>query len=183
MKKELSVKSVVAIGIGAAIFVILGRFASIPTGIPNTNIETVYPFLALFSVIFGPLVGFATGFIGHALKDFITFGNPWWSWILCSGLLGLCFGLIGKKLHVTEGTFNTREVIFFNISQVITNFLAWSLIAPTLDILIYSETANKVFLQGIITSISNSLTVGILGTLLLKAYASTRVKKGSLHKE
>ncbi len=105
MKKELSVKSVVAIGIGAAIFVILGRFASIPTGIPNTNIETVYPFLALFSVIFGPLVGFATGFIGHALKDFITFGNPWWSWILCSGLLGLCFGLIGKKLRVTEGIF------------------------------------------------------------------------------
>ena len=86
--------------------------------------------------------------------------------------------MIGKKLRVTEGIFALKEVIFFNISQVIINFLAWSLIAPTLDILIYSEPANKVFLQGIITSISNSLTVGILGThFLLKAYASTRVKK------
>ena len=45
-QKGLSVKSVVAIGIGAAIYVILARFTSIPTGIPNTNIEIVYPFLA-----------------------------------------------------------------------------------------------------------------------------------------
>lgn len=37
-QKGLSVKSVVAIGIGAAIYVILARFTSIPTGIPNTNI-------------------------------------------------------------------------------------------------------------------------------------------------
>lgn len=70
MKKELSVKSVVAIGIGAAIFVILGRFASIPTGIPNTNIETVYPFLALFSVIFGPLSRLCYGFYRSRFKRF-----------------------------------------------------------------------------------------------------------------
>lgn len=47
MKKELSVKTIVAIGIGAAVFVILGRFAIIPTPVPNTNLETSYPFLAL----------------------------------------------------------------------------------------------------------------------------------------
>lgn len=183
MKKELSVKSVVAIGIGSAIFVILGRFVTIPTGIPNTNIETTYPFLALFGVLYGPVVGFATGFIGHALKDFITFGNPWWSWVICSGLIGGVFGLIGKRLHVEEGTFNVRDIVFFNICQVIANFVTWGLIAPTLDILVYSEPVNKVFLQGLVTSTSNSLTIGILGTLLIKAYAATRVKKGSLHKD
>ena len=52
MKKELSVKTIVAIGIGSALFVILGRFAVIPTGIPNTNLETAYPFLALMAVLF-----------------------------------------------------------------------------------------------------------------------------------
>lgn len=44
--KGLSVKNVVAIGIGSAIYVILARFTSIPTPIPNTNIELVFPFLA-----------------------------------------------------------------------------------------------------------------------------------------
>ena len=183
MKKELSVKSVVAIGIGSAIFVILGRFASIPTGIPNTNIETTYPFLALFAAIFGPLVGLATGLIGHTLKDFISYGSPWWSWVLCSGLIGFLFGLIGKKLRIEEGIFNKENIIFFNFFQIIANFFTWGLVAPTLDILVYSEPSNKVFLQGIISSVSNSLAVGILGTLLLKAYANSRVKKGSLHKD
>ncbi|GBW78706.1 hypothetical protein M1K202_1452 [Staphylococcus aureus] len=50
-KQDISVKTVVAIGIGAAVFVILGRFVVIPTGFPNTNIETSYAFLALISAI------------------------------------------------------------------------------------------------------------------------------------
>ena len=61
MNKGLSVRTIVAIGIGAAVFVVLGRFASIPLWIPNTNIEVTYPFLALMSVIFGPVAG---GLIG-----------------------------------------------------------------------------------------------------------------------
>lgn len=43
--RGLSVKNVVAIGIGSAIYVILARFTSIPTPIPNTNIELVFLFL------------------------------------------------------------------------------------------------------------------------------------------
>ncbi|EAK8859236.1 ECF-type riboflavin transporter substrate-binding protein, partial [Listeria monocytogenes] len=34
MKEKMSVKTIVAIGIGSAVFVILGRFVVIPTGIP-----------------------------------------------------------------------------------------------------------------------------------------------------
>ena len=59
MGKKLAIKTIVAIGIGAAVFMILGRFGSIPTGIPNTNLETSYAFLALMSVIFGPVAGAA----------------------------------------------------------------------------------------------------------------------------
>lgn len=46
--------TIVAIGIGAAVFIILGRFVSIPTGIPNTTIETSYAFLSLMSIVYGP---------------------------------------------------------------------------------------------------------------------------------
>lgn len=44
--------------------------------------------------------------------------------------------------------------------------LAWGVIAPVLDILIYSEAANKVFAQGLVAGIANSITVAIAGTLL-----------------
>lgn len=39
MKNNNSIKTVVAIGIGAALFFVLGRFVAIPSPVPNTNIS------------------------------------------------------------------------------------------------------------------------------------------------
>lgn len=181
-QKGLSVKSVVAIGIGAAIYVILARFTSIPTGIPNTNIEIVYPFLALLATIYGPVVGFSVGFIGHALGDFLMYGQTWWSWVLATAVLGLIIGLYGMRLDLDNGVFTVKQMVGFNVVQIIANVISWLVIAPVGDILIYSEPQNKVFLQGATATITNSLAILILGTILLKAYAATKVKKGSLRK-
>lgn len=183
MKNNLSIKTIVAIGIGAAVFMILGRFGSIPTGIPNTNIETSYAFLALMAVLYGPIAGVSIGFIGHALKDLVFYGSPWFSWVIASAAVGLIIGLSWNKLKVNDGEFQGKEIIIFNIYQVVANAIAWLLIAPTLDIVIYAEPANKVYLQGIVAAISNSITVGILGTILVYTYAKSRIKKGSLDRE
>ncbi|MGO1337905.1 MAG: ECF-type riboflavin transporter substrate-binding protein, partial [Leuconostoc fallax] len=80
-KKGLSVRSVVATGIGAALFFVLMKYLAIPTGISNTNINVAEGLLALMAGLFGPVVGFLIGFIGHALNDAVTYGSPWWSWV------------------------------------------------------------------------------------------------------
>lgn len=183
MNKQLSIKTIVAIGIGAAVFIILGRFGSIPTPVPNTNIETAYAFLALMAVIYGPIAGVCIGFIGHTLKDFIFFGAPWFSWIITSAIIGLLIGLAWKKLKVNEGEFGIWEMIRFNIYQVLANAIGWFAIAPTLDIVMYGEAANKVYVQGLVAGVSNMITVGVLGTILIFTYSKTRVKKGSLNRE
>ena len=109
MEKGLSIKTIVAIGIGSAVFVILGRFVSIPTGIPNTTIETAYAFLALISIVFGPLAGLLTGLIGHALKDAIFYGSVWWSWVIVSAFVGLAIGLFSRKLDIQSGYLVKRK--------------------------------------------------------------------------
>lgn len=177
---KLTIKTIVAIGIGSAVFMILGRFGAIPTGIPNTNIETAYAFLALMALLYGPVAGFFIGFIGHTLKDVISFGTPWFSWILASAVVGLVIGLVSKSIDLNSGKFGKKEFLSFNITQIIANAIAWFLMAPILDINIYAEPANKVFLQGLIGGIFNMITVGVLGTLLVFTYAKTRTKKGSL---
>ncbi|GLB47627.1 UPF0397 protein [Philodulcilactobacillus myokoensis] len=182
-KKKLSVQSVVAIGIGTAILFLLKRWVSIPTGIPNTNIDTSYGFLGFIAVLFGPVVGFFVGFFGHALSDFTQFGAPWWTWVFTTGLVGFALGFLKKYMKPEEGRFGKKKLIIYNIYQVIINVIGWLLIAPTGDVLIYSEPANKVYLQGIVSAISNSLSTGIIGTILLVVYASSKVKKGSLKKE
>jgi energy-coupling factor transport system substrate-specific component len=181
--EKLSIKTIVAIGIGAAVFVILGRFVSIPTGVPNTTIETSYAFLSLMAVLFGPVAGALIGLIGHALKDLIMYGSPWWSWVIVSALVGLFIGLSSNKIKIDEGEFGVKKIVLFNIVQVVAQAVGWFLIAPTLDILIYAEPANKVYLQGLVAGIANMITVGVIGTLLLFGYAKTRSKSGSLEKE
>jgi len=182
-KKELIVKDIVAIGIGAAVFVILFWFIAIPSGFPNTEIQVAYGFLALMGAVYGPIPAALIGFIGHTIKDFTMYGSAWWSWIFCSALLGAAFGFIGKRFRLEEGIFTKKDIIYFNVLQVIANALIWGVIAPTLDVIIYAEPANKVYTQGVISLINNSVATGVVGTLLLIAYASSRTKKGSLSKD
>jgi len=179
----LSVQSIVAIGIGSALFVILGRFGSIPSGIPDTNIETTYALLALFAVLYGPIAGVLIGLIGHTLKDAIFYGSPWFSWVIASAVVGLVIGFASNRLGVQEGEFGKRQIIQFNLFQIVANAIAWFVLAPTLDIAIYAEPVNKVYTQGLVAGAANIVTVAVLGTLLLIAYARTRTKKGSLTRE
>ena len=180
MNSKLNIKTIVAIGIGSAVFMILGRFATIPTGIPNTELATVYAFLALMAIVYGPLAAFSIGFIGHTLKDLTAYGSPWFSWIIASAIVGLIIGLASEKININEGNFGKKEIIIFNVYQIIANIIAWFAVAPTLDIVIYSEPVDKLYAQGAVAGISNIIVVGVLGTILLYSYAKTKVKKGSL---
>ena len=126
----------------------------IPTGIPETDIQTAYGIGAFFAALFGPIAGGLIAFIGHALSDGIQYGSIWWSWVVASG-----------------------------ISQIIGNFVAWVIVAPLLDVVVYAEPANLVVTQGVVAAISNAISAGVIGSILLVLYSKTRSKKGSLTKE
>ncbi len=176
------VRFVVSTGIGAALFVVLS-FVSIPTGIPNTSLETRVALLAFFAAVFGPVVGGLVGFIGHALADAIQYGGVWWSWVIADAIFGVLVGLFAHRWQIEQGNFGKKQIISFNVIQVIANAICWCLIAPVLDILIYAEPSNKVFTQGIIAAIANSISIAILTTLLATAYSKTKAKSSSLSKE
>lgn len=185
MKKlfEFKTKTIVATGLGAALFTLLFMYVKVPTGIPETDIQTAYGIGALFAALFGPIAGGLIAFIGHALSDSIQYGSAWWSWVIASGVSCFIIGFSYPKLKAEEGEFGVKDAILFNIYQIIANAISWIVIAPILDIVIYAEPANLVFTQGVVAAISNAISVGILGTLLLTLYSKTRSKKGSLIKE
>ena len=119
--KNNSIKTVVATGIGAALFIIIGTLINIPTPIPNTNLQLQYAVVALFAVVYGPTVGFFSGFIGHALKDALQYGSPWWTWVLVSGLIGLSIGLVAKKIKIEKGQLTEKDLVWFNSAQILAN--------------------------------------------------------------
>ena len=182
MNKKSPITVFVAIGIGAALFFVLGRFVAIPSPVPNTNISLQYGLLAFMAAIFGPLAGALIAFIGHALIDFSYGWGVWWSWVIASAVAGLIMGLGAKKINI-EKSFGKKEICVFNITQVVAHLVAWGIVAPVLDILIYAEPANKVFTQGLVGGLSNIVTTAIVGTLLAIAFSAAKPKSGSLKKE
>jgi energy-coupling factor transport system substrate-specific component len=179
---KVTTKTIVATGLGAAIFMLLFMYIKVPSPIPETSFQTAYGFAAFFAVLFGPIAGGLLAFIGHALSDAVQYGSPWWSWVIASGLASFIFGFAYKRTKVEEGEFKIKDIMTFNVIQIIGNAIAWIVVAPMLDILIYKEPANLVFAQGAIAAVMNSVSAGVIGTLLLVAYAATRTKKGSLSK-
>ncbi|HEX7351714.1 ECF-type riboflavin transporter substrate-binding protein [Brachybacterium sp.] len=179
MTRTSPVTQVVAIGIGAALFFVLGRFVAIPTPIPNTSISIQYAILAVFAVLYGPLVGALAGFIGHLLIDATGYGI-WLSWELASGVFGLLVGVLLLRNALADGEFGRGSALRFSGAVVLANLVAWLVIAPLGDVLIYSEPANKVWTQGALAFVSNSVTAVVLGLLILSLYARTRTRTGSL---
>ncbi len=178
---KVTTKTIVATGLGAAVFMLLFMYIKVPSPIPETSFQTAYGLSAFFAALFGPIAGGLIAFIGHALSDAIQYGSPWWSWVIASGVSGVIFGFSYKRTKVEEGEFKLKDILIFNSIQVLGNILAWIVVAPILDIVIYSEPANLVFTQGAVAAVMNSISAGVIGTLLLISYAATRTKKGSLN--
>lgn len=183
MKVKFGIKEVVAIGIGTALFVALTE-VQIPLGfIPNTALQPRAALLAFLAAVFGPVVGGAVGLIGHALGDAIFYGSVWWSWVFPDAVFGILIGLFAAKYAIKDGGFDKKAIILFNIVQVVGNAFAWIVVAPILDVLIYAEPANKVFVQGFWAFLGNIIIIAILGTLLAAGYSKIGAKSSSLSKE
>ncbi len=112
---NLSAKTVVVIAIGAALYGIGG----LPMfGIPvfaNTTLKPAMAVLALFSVLYGPIVGFLVGFIGHWVTDLFAGWGVWLTWVLGSGIVGMIIGLfpIITKNRIESGLFDKKDFLIF----------------------------------------------------------------------
>ena len=183
MNSKLSVRTVVAVGIGAALFFVCGRFISIPTPVPNTSITIQYGVLAFMAAVFGPVAGALIGLIGHALIDASWGWGIWWSWVIASALFGFLMGVGTRRMALRDGICTKTEILRFNMTQLVCHLICWGVCAPVQDIIIYNEPIEKLFTQGLVSGISNSVTTAVIGSLLCIAYAQAKPRKGSLTKE
>lgn len=174
--KNNGIRSIAAIGIGTALFYAIS-YINVPVDcIPNISFQPRIAFLAFASAVFGPLVGAAIGLLGHTLADMFIGGSIWWSWIIPEGIIGVMIGVSASKFKIKEGGFSAKNVVLFNIIQIIANALAWILAAPLLDIAIYAAPSNMAFSQGAIAFVADIITVGIIGTLLALVYSAVKSK-------
>ena len=92
-------------------------------------------------------------------------------------------GIPGGSRRKEGGFVSATPIISFNVVQIVANAIAWIVVAPVLDILVYAEPANKVFAQGFFAFLGNIIIIGILGTILGIAYSKVAGKSSDLQKE
>jgi len=175
LKDRIKIKYVLATIIGSILFYILGAMVSIPTGIYGIYISMQYGLLGFVSVLYGPAVGALVGFIGHFLIDFsmnFDISEVWWSWVLASSMVGLIIGLFTRKFDIGKGLFEVDKMLRFALASVVAHLIAWQIIAPGLDLLIYREDVSKAFIQGILSSICNIITTIAVGLILCFIYTT-----------
>ena len=183
MKKGFSTKAIVATGIGAALFFVLGKFVAIPSGVPNTNLALQYGVLSFFATLYGPICGLLVGFIGHWLIDLTAGWGVWWSWVIASAISGLLLGLLTSKIDLAGGDFGKKSIIRFIVANIIAYDIAWVIVAPAGDVLIYSEDLSYVLTQGVVSFALDAIVGIVIGGLLAYAYSKTIAKPDSLDKE
>lgn len=159
---KLTTKSVVAIGIGSALYAALSAVA-IPIG-PNTSFRMSIALLPIFGALFGPIVGLLVGFIGHALNDALLWGSVWWSWVFLSAILGMFGGLIklDSSFDVATGKIENKHIVKMYAYAVI-GMIAASVVAYAGDVFLYGEPAKKVWIQIVLASSTNMAVMAVIG--------------------
>ena len=176
--KPVSLRKAAIIGIGTVLFFLLGTFVVIPSPIETVYICLQYGLLSFLAVAFGPLTGALTGLLGHILID-LHAGSMTWSWIIASAAFGGLLGVLANVVHLNAAEPDREHLIRFNLCQVATHVVCWAGVAPVLEILLYAESMDRIFEQGLTAALSNSVTTAIVGSLLLTAYAALRHRRNA----
>lgn len=178
---NFSAKMVVVIAIGAALYGIGG----LPMfGIPvfaNTTLKPAMTVLALFSVMFGPVVGFLVGFIGHWVTDLFAGWGVWITWVLGSGVVGLVMGLfpVLTRERLKQGELPFKDYVLFVLLALIGNIVGYGCSA-FLDTILYAEPFTKVFTQLTIIASANTVLIAIVGYFILKSVAKRKKQSRNL---
>ena len=172
---KFSIRHLVSLAFGVPIFFLLARFLSVPL-YDNAGITLAYAVLALYAIIYGPIIGLLIGIIGHILVDLTLFMGPSWSWIIVGALVGFSHGLIFKPGFIDDGVFKKPEIMRFMIGSAVIHMVSWTIIAPILDLVFSSAPAGRAFIQGIVAGLSNSVTTAIFGTVIIFIYMKITAK-------
>ena len=176
--KKLTAKDLAAIGVGSALFFVLGRFCSIPTPVPTISIYLQYGLLAVLAVAYGPTAGALVGFIGHLLID-LSMGVHWWAWIVASAAFGALVGVLSNVVRLSPSGLDRDNLIRFNVIQLAVHVVCWAGIAPVLDIWWYAEPIDKLFDQGLTAALVNAVTTALVGTALMALNARIKAKSAA----
>ena len=175
---KLSLKSAVFIVISSVIFAVLDSFLGIKTILPQLQITYAYAYLSFVAVIWGPWAGALVGLFGTA----ISFGLQWYldiSTVTGNCVYGCLLGLWTREIDIQNGFFDRKEMKLFNLEQITANIVCSLMLQPIQRMIMNGQPILYLIRGSIWVCLSHIFSTAFLGTLLLAAYAKSRVNAAS----
>lgn len=174
-RKSFPTTKLVAMAIGTALYAAFNVFFNV-LQLPGTQLVALRPSVAIpmfFGYVFGPLVGFVSGFLGNVISDAISWGGFWWNWDVGNGLMGLIPGL-AAYLIPAEDLFKGKGYIACILLAVLGSIIGMGFAAYTDYLFGYGistieEATYALFLPAAVTDAVNG---AVITPILTAAYAS-----------
>ncbi|PKL11434.1 MAG: hypothetical protein CVV52_13910, partial [Spirochaetae bacterium HGW-Spirochaetae-8] len=130
-------KTIVVMGIGAALFGVLMNFGGIPV-FSNTRLTTAMLVPVIVGSMFGPIPAFLTCAIGNTIADLIGGWGFWFDWSIGNGVLGFFIGLLPLYgARINDGIFTIKQAIIYAIICILGNAFAFGVVTPLLTLAFY----------------------------------------------
>ena len=165
-KFKIGIKEIVVVLIGSALFFSFTVFSVPYDIIPSTSIEIRAAVLSFVAAVYGPVAGLLTGILGHCLGDVLFYENISISWTIAEGIFGFILGWFFDTFHISDGRFGIKELINFNLTQIMANAIAWIVVAPALDLIFVGESIQKAVTQGFFAFFSDTLIIAFVDSIV-----------------
>lgn len=179
MKSKLGVwttKSIVTMGLGAALYGVLMVYGAIPV-FTNTNLSFAMIVPVFVGALFGPLPAMITCGVGNVIADLIGGWGMWFDWSIGNAVMGFFVGMLPLYgADISNGIFKVKHAVIYAVLCVVGNMLAFGVITPIFSTTLYGQDLNITLMQAIFATAGNTLVLVIAGIpimiLLSKRYAS-----------
>ncbi|MBR6951725.1 MAG: ECF-type riboflavin transporter substrate-binding protein [Oscillospiraceae bacterium] len=175
--KRSPILLLIIIGVGTALFVLLGSVLTVPSPVPGVSLPFPYALLSFLAILYGPVTGLAVGVLGRLLTDLIRGAGLWWSWIVASGAFGLLMALAGRRFRFCRRPFGLNDAAAFILCAVACHLICWAVLTPILDAVLYGAPYGQMLLQGLVNAALNAFVTAVAGTLLCFFCSAFRRRK------
>lgn len=168
-------KTIVTVGIGAALFGVLMNYGGIPV-FTNTSLTTAMIVPVVVGAMYGPLPAAVACGVGNVIADLIGGWGIYPAWAIANAVAGCFIGalpLYGAR--ITEGKFDVKHLVWYIVCVVVGNAVAFGFVAQAFTVILEGGDMNVSLIQGVYASVGNILVELVIGLpviyMLTKRYA------------
>ena len=123
--------------------------------------------ITLSATVQGPIVGLLVAIGGTLLANEIFYGYISGAEIVAYVVNAIVIGYYSDRLRVLKGGFGRKEILDFNVIQIVTNIFCSLMFSPLFLFITEGMNLGLAVNTGSKSAIGNVLGIGVLGTLIL----------------